>query len=102
MQLIRTPTNRCPFIVVGGNSSRIIQKISVNTQIPPVNTVVITRIYRGGEERPTGIYVEVVRNVDIVSLAHNYPAGTLVLVPLGANLVQRTNSTLSRNFSAGV
>ena len=43
---------------------------------------------------PTGIYVEVVRNVDIVLLAQNYPAGTSELFPLGANLVLRTNSTL--------
>ena len=51
---------------------------------------------------PTGIYVEVVRNVDIVSLARNYPARTSELFPLGAKLVLRTNSTLRRNFSAGV
>ena len=51
---------------------------------------------------PTGIYVEVVHNVDIVSLSRNYPARTLELFPLGAKLVIRTNSTLGRNFSAGV
>ena len=51
---------------------------------------------------PTGIYVEVVCNVVIVALARNYPARTSELSPLGAKLVLRTNSTLRRNFSAGV
>ena len=51
---------------------------------------------------PTDIYAEVVRNVDLFMLAQNYPARTLELFPLGAKLVLRTNSTLRRNFSAGV
>ena len=50
----------------------------------------------------TRIYVEVIRNVTIVTLAQNYPARTLELFPLGAKLVLRTDSTLRRNFSAGV
>ena len=51
---------------------------------------------------PTRIYVEIVRNLDIVSLAQNYPAGTSELFPLGANSALRKNSTLRRNSSAGV
>ena len=51
---------------------------------------------------PTRIYVEIVRNVDIVLLAQNYPAGTSELFPLGANSHLRRKFTLRRNFSAGV
>ena len=51
---------------------------------------------------PTRIYVEIVRNVDIFLLAQNYPAGTSELSPLGANSALHRNSTLRRNFSAGV
>ena len=51
---------------------------------------------------PNRIYVELVRNVDIVSLARNCPARTSELFPLDAKFVLRTNSTLGRNFSAGV
>ena len=50
----------------------------------------------------TGIYVEIVRNVDIVSLARNYPAGTSEIVFLGANSALSKNSTLRRNSCAGV
>ena len=46
---------------------------------------------------PTGIYVEIVRNVDIVSLAQNYPAGTSELFSFGANSALCKNSTLRRN-----
>ena len=46
--------------------------------------------------------VEVIRNVTIVMLARNYPARSLELFPLVAKLVLRTDSTLRRNFSAGV
>ena len=42
---------------------------------------------------PTRIYVEIVRNVDIVLLARKYPAGTSELFPLGSN------SDLGRNFT---
>ena len=41
-----------------------------------------------------------VHNVDIVSLAQNYPAGTSELFPLGANSDLRRNFTLRRNFPA--
>ena len=51
---------------------------------------------------PTRIYVEVIRNVTIVTLARNYPAHTSELFPLGSKLVLCTDSTLRRNFSAGV
>ena len=51
---------------------------------------------------PTRIYLEIVRNVGIVSLARNYPAGNSELFPLGANSALRKNSTLRRNSSAGV
>ena len=51
---------------------------------------------------PTRIYVEIVRNMDIVALARNHPVGTLELFPLGANSDLRKNSTLRRNFFAGV
>ena len=45
-------------------------------QIPPA------RNYPAGTSEliplaPTWIYIEIIRNVDIVSLAQNYPAGTL-------------------------
>ena len=51
---------------------------------------------------PTRIYVEILHNVDIVSLAQNYPAGTLELFPLGTNSDLRRNFTLRRKFPAGV
>ena len=51
---------------------------------------------------PTRIYVEIVLNVDIVSLVGNYPAGTSELFPLSANLDLRRKFTLRRNFPAGV
>ena len=51
---------------------------------------------------PTGIYVEVILNVTIVTLARKYSARTSELFPLGAKLVLRTYSTLRRNFSSGV
>ena len=51
---------------------------------------------------PTRIYIEIVRNVDIVSLAQNYPAGTLELFIIGANSCLRRNFTLRINFPAVV
>ena len=51
---------------------------------------------------PTWIYVEIVRNVDIVLLARNNFAGSLELFPLGANSCLRSNFTLHRIFSPGV
>ena len=51
---------------------------------------------------PTGIYVEVIINVTIVTLAQNYSARTSELFPLSAKIVLRTDSTLRRIFSAGV
>ena len=70
-------------------------------QIPPA------RNYPAGTSElihlaPTRIYVEIVRNVDIVLLAQNYPAGTSELFPLGANSDLRRNFTLRKNFLAGV
>ena len=51
---------------------------------------------------PTGIYLEILRNVDIVSLAQNYPAGTSELFPLSANSDLHKSSTLCRNCHAGL
>ena len=51
---------------------------------------------------PTRIYVEILHNLDIVSLAQKYPAGTSELFPLGTNSDQRRKFTLRRNFPAGV
>ena len=51
---------------------------------------------------PTRIYVEIVHNLGIVSMAQNYPAGTSELFPLGANLDLRRNFTLRINFPTGV
>ena len=51
---------------------------------------------------PTRIYVEIVRNLDIISLSQNYPAGISELFSLSVNSNLHINSTLSRNFSAGV
>ena len=51
---------------------------------------------------PTRIYVEIVHNVDIVSLARNYPAGTSELFPLGANLDLRRIFTIRINFPTSV
>ena len=49
---------------------------------------------------PTRIYVEIVHNVDIVSLALNYPADTSELFPLGANSDLHINCTLHINCLA--
>ena len=51
---------------------------------------------------PTRIYVEIVHNLGIVSLAQNFSAGTSELFPLGANSDLNRNFTLRRNFPAGV
>ena len=51
---------------------------------------------------PTGIYLEDIHNVTIVTMAQNYSARTSELFPLGAKLVLRSDSTLRGNFSAGV
>ena len=51
---------------------------------------------------PTQIYVEIVRNLDIISLAQNNTSGTLEIFPLGANLALYKKFTLRRNFSSGV
>ena len=51
---------------------------------------------------PTQIYVEIIRNVDIVLLAQNYPAVTSEIFPLGSNSYQCRNFPLCRNFLAGV
>ena len=62
----------------------------------PAGTIELTPL------APTRIYLEIVRNVDIVLLARNYLAGTSELFPIGANSDLQNNSTLRRNFSAGV
>ena len=62
----------------------------------------LSRWHLGIPLAPTGVYVEFVRNVDIVSLVRNYPVGTSELFPLGANLALRKNSTLCINSSASV
>ena len=51
---------------------------------------------------PTWIYIEIEHNVEIVSLARNYPAGTLELIPLGTNSDLRRSFTLLRNFPIAV
>ena len=51
---------------------------------------------------PTWIYVKIVCNLDIVSLAQNYPAGTSELFPLSDNWDLHRNSTQHRNFASGV
>ena len=51
---------------------------------------------------PTATYVGVILNVTIVTLERNYSACTSELFPFGAKLVLHTDSTLRRNFSAGV
>ena len=51
---------------------------------------------------PPATYVVVILNVTIVTLARNDSARTSELFPFGAKFVLRTDSTLRRNFSAGV
>ena len=50
---------------------------------------------------PTRIYIEILHNVNIVSLARNYPTFTSELFPLGANSDLRRNCTLHKNCPSG-